>query len=296
MRRSVAALLQDTIDYAGTFPPASLTLDQAARNYGCYRRGAHASLLGALVVSARQLPALRLDGTGDQPWPINVVLPADSELDVDSCLGVSATWGRNAALTAFELPPLDAAHIESAAARVPRGVDVFVEVPIRGATDAFDVVIERRLDAVAAAGAWAKFRTGGVAADAFPSAAAIYRFLRACAARNLACKATAGLHHARSGSYPLTYAVGSPVAPMFGFLNVCVLAALVHADAAERDALEVLGETAPLEFRFDDDALLWRGHRIPAPSLADMRRTLFRSFGSCSFQEPVEDLERLGLV
>ena len=75
-----------------------------------------------------------------------------------------------------------------AAALETRGVvtaprPVYCEVPVAA------------LDEVKCAGCFAKLRTGGVKPDAIPTVAAVAAFLRACADRGLAFKATAGLHH-----------------------------------------------------------------------------------------------------
>ena len=49
---ALRALLERLIDYAGTFPPATLTRDEAIANYRRYRAGEHSWMLGRLVVSA----------------------------------------------------------------------------------------------------------------------------------------------------------------------------------------------------------------------------------------------------
>ena len=62
---ALRALLERLIDYAGTFPPATLTRDEAIADYRSYRAGEHAWMLGRLVVSAEDLPHVppELDGT-----------------------------------------------------------------------------------------------------------------------------------------------------------------------------------------------------------------------------------------
>jgi hypothetical protein len=44
------------------------------------------------------------------------------------------------------------------------------------------------------------------------------------------------------------------------------------------------------------DALEWAGHRLAIDEIVEARRGQFRSFGSCSFEEPVAELARLGLL
>jgi hypothetical protein len=83
---------------------------------------------------------------------------------------------------------------------------------------------------------------------------------------------------------------------MYGFLNVCVAAALVHVGAPDDTAVDALRETSATAFAFTPGGLVWRDRTIAVNDLADTRRRFFRSFGSCAFSEPVDDLERLGLI
>ena len=130
------------------------------------------------------------------------------------------------------------------------------------------------LDEVAARGARAKIRCGGAAV---PSVGELGAFVRACRERRLVFKATAGLHHA----YPT--AEGE-----HGFLNL--LAAAVFGDEEE-----ALRERAPA-FALDAASFRWRDREAPPARLADVRASLFHSVGACSFFEPVQELERLGVL
>ena len=142
----------------------------------------------------------------------------------------------------------------------------------------------------------AKVRTGGTVATAIPAATDVVRFMRACNDARVAFKATAGLHHALCGRHPLTYDADSDRADMFGFLNVSVAAALIHSGASSAEAVEALRESSPRAFTFTAAGLEWRGRTISVTALADTRRHFFRSFGSCAFDEPIEELEQLGLI
>lgn len=149
------------------------------------------------------------------------------------------------------------------------------------------------LDAVKQAGCFAKVRTGGVKPDAIPSVADVAQFIRACAERRLAFKATAGLHHPVRAEHPLTYEPDAPRAVMHGFLNVFVAACL--AWHGERNIEPILAETDPTAFRFDDRAH-WRDRSLSAEQVRDARANFCHAFGSCSFEEPVRDLQSLGLL
>jgi hypothetical protein len=158
---------------------------------------------------------------------------------------------------------------------------VYCEVPLE------------QLDEVQRAGSFAKMRTGGVTPEAIPTVDAVAAFVLACAERRLAFKATAGLHHPVRAPQPLTYDANPPRAVMHGFLNVFLAAAF--AWRGERDIVPILAETDPAAFRFDDRAH-WRDRSLSAEQVREARASFVHSFGSCSFEEPVRDLQALGLL
>jgi hypothetical protein len=139
-------------------------------------------------------------------------------------------------------------------------------------------------------------RTGGVTEDAFPDARSLARFLCCCAEHDVRFKATAGLHHAWCGSYPMTYDAGAPSTTMFGFLNVLAAAAFARAGAAEDTIVEILETQRNSEFRFLDAELTWRDRRVSRQELVESHATFALSFGSCSFEEPMHELRRLALL
>jgi len=132
------------------------------------------------------------------------------------------------------------------------------------------------LDEVAARGLRAKIRCGG---ERVPAADELAGFIRGCRERGLVFKATAGLHHA----YPTEAGAGE-----HGFLNV--LAAAVFGD--EEEALREQARA----FALDATSFRWRDREALPARLADVRASLFHSIGSCSFFEPVEELEQLGIL
>ena len=155
-----------------------------------------------------------------------------------------------------------------------------------------EVSIEQ-LDDVQRAGCFAKIRTGGLKPEAIPSVEDVASFILACADRRLPFKATAGLHHAVRNVYPLTYEVDAPRALMHGFLNVFMAAAF--AWNGDRDIVPILAETDAGSFRFDERGH-WRNRSLDAARIQESRLKFAHSAGSCSFDEPVQDLQSLGLL
>ena len=126
------------------------------------------------------------------------------------------------------------------------------------------------LDEVKAAGARAKVRCGPEP----PPVDELAGVIRRCREEGIPFKATAGLHHAVRTDEQL------------GFLNV--LAAAVFGDE-ER----ALGENDAGAFGLGE-TFVWRDREAGADVIGSVRRDLFVSIGSCSFSEPVEELEALG--
>lgn len=158
---------------------------------------------------------------------------------------------------ALELPP-------GSDVLAPRH-EVYVERPLDGL---------EWLDDLGARGRRAKVRCGG---QAVPSVEALAAFTRRCRELRVPFKATAGLHH--------------PVrrAEQHGFLNL--LAAAVFGDEEE-----ALAEDDPSAFGVDRDAFRWRDRLAGAQEVARVRRELFVGFGSCSAQEPADELKALGIL
>jgi hypothetical protein len=274
------ALLRGIVDYAGMFPPAGLAAGDAVAEYARYRATPDSWIVGTFVIAADRLSELE-----PTVGPLSVVVTAQSPADLEPVFSAA----RRTTIAALEFRPGPAGAIAALAAAAPREIQAFFEVPL-------DDDIGHRLDAIAACGASAKLRAGGLTPDAFPSAPGIYAFLRSCADRGVAAKATAGLHHALAGRYPLTYEPRSPSGAMFGFLGLAAAAALVHAACPREEAIAVLGESSPDAFVFDEDGMAWRGHRVSTDDLRTTRQALFRSFGSCSLREPIDELKRMQIL
>jgi hypothetical protein len=293
MPTAIEVFLQSALDYAGTFPPAGLNLADAVSTYARAQTGAYGWLVGRLVLPAahlqefEQLAPTIFGDPGQPPCRLSLIVTGNSLEQVER---FNTEWRGRAFIAALEFGPLDAVEIDRMARRVPDTVEAFFEVPPLHADR------DGRIEAIARHGASAKIRTGGILARSFPTETEVIHFMTACAAARIAFKATAGLHHAVRGHYPVTYEPDSPQACMHGFLNVSVAAALVRTGASSAAVLEALREPSAEAFAFCPSGLTWRDRNIATDDLADTRRHFFRSFGSCAFEAPVEELERLRLV
>jgi hypothetical protein len=287
---SLRALVAGVIDYAGLFPPAGLDMAAAVDNYSRYREGGHAWMLGRFVVPVSRLGEFVDAATSGldevQPWPISAIVGADLSGDLSRVADFNS-GNHGAMVDTVEVKAGDDATIAAAAEALPAGVRAFVEIS------------ETAIKAVAAVGGsrmGAKIRTGGVTADAFPTVDDVARFVRRCYASNVTFKATAGLHHPVRGRYRLTYEDGAAVGVMHGFLNVLLGAVFCFNGLGVADAPRLLSLESAAAWSFGDDGVEWEDYRVSTAEIEKIRRRFFVSFGSCSFQEPVDDLRRLGLL
>jgi hypothetical protein len=330
-------LLAGLIDYAGLFPPASLSMADAVSRYARYRRGPHAWMLGRFIVPCRRLDELEADmhaqglladndggaasavaaaavsttaSAEAEPWRLSVLASDDAAADRVAIEAFNARH-RASASGAGGAGAASRACIDTVEVKVDAAPDVS---RIAGTLDGvprlwFEVApgpaLGSMLEAMASVGqrAGAKLRTGGTTPDAIPAAGDVARFVLACTRAGVACKATAGLHHPIHGPHRLTYADDSPTAWMHGFVNLFLAATLArvlmpfhHTDETIVDALvALLAERDAQHFVWHDQDVEWRGrYQLGVRAIASTREAFAYSFGSCSFEEPIEDLEQLG--
>lgn len=287
----VRSLMAEAIDYAGLFPPAALPMAEAVANFDRYRRGAHAWMLGRFVV-----PLSRLEELADAyasvvreespPWRVSVIARAS---DAAAVAAFNSRYGARLRIDTIEVPPVTVADV-AALAGMAASYAVFAEVP--WASDPGPIIAE-----LARHGVRAKIRTGGIKPEAIPSPANVARFIAVCVEAKVPFKATAGLHHTWRGEYPLTYESDSASATMFGFANVLLASSAAVAGAGADEIAAMLDSPAGAGFEaWEQGWVLPSGRAIPEALVAAARRQAMESFGSCSFEEPVEELSARGLL
>lgn len=302
--RTVAAslhgLLERSIDYAGLFPPSSLDMRTSVRNYSRYLRHPESWALGRFV-----LPLSRLNefmsvrgGVGSEPWHLSGIISASSRSSLVSDLAAADLFNRmarGARVESVEVCVSTLEEIELVCEHRPPGTAVFFELAPEKADELLPVVSR--------VGGLAKLRTGGVAPDAFPSVETVAAFLESCATLAVPFKATAGLHHPLRGAHALTDHPNSPQATMHGFLNLFTAAAIAWETRGSESLAGLatcLADPERANWHFGEDALTWSGDeepvRIELAALREMRSNFALSFGSCSFDEPIQEMRELDLL
>jgi hypothetical protein len=288
---ALRALLAEVVDYAGLFPPASLDMPAAVRSYATYRADPEAWILGRFVLPVSRLSEFESSRRAvapvrDDSWRLSALFGVDVERDLARAHEFNARSTGRALIDSMEGKLSAVESIESLGRLVWPGLACFVEIPVDREPGALVAAIHR-------AGLNAKIRTGGVTPADIPSPTVVVRFIQECARAGVAFKATAGLHHPIRAEYPLTYEPDAPRGVMYGYLNVFLASALVASGADVDEAVRALEERDPGALKFEADAIAWRGYRITTERAMDVRRRFARSFGSCSFREPVDELRTI---
>ena len=300
---SLRALLAHSIDYAGMFPPCSLGLEAALRNQAAYVRSPHAWMLGAFVLSTEQFDATKqLLSQFDAQHPLRVAALGPKAASADAFFeALDETEAAIRSLSRHNVDLISISHLEMF---LPHDVDVtslqeatsilgdlavFWEAPPDTAEQTIALLAGFNSDADSPTFGY-KLRAGGVTADAFPTSMQIAKALVTPATHQLPIKFTAGLHH------PLRQYRQEVQTKMHGFLNVLGAAVLAaeHRWDTNQTALMLEDENVD-SFSFTDDFFAWREWRIDTKRL-QYRRRFVVSFGSCSFDEPREDLRALGIL
>jgi hypothetical protein len=302
------ALFERLIDDASLFPPAQLVMPEALRAHARHAESAYAWVGGRFVAPASRLDELvAARGLAAGALDLAVVLDA-------ATLGAKGNTvradlarterARAAGITVSALevripgPALDADALAAAVGDVAAGwpdapVSLWYEPSFR---DGWVTEPDLALAAVAAAREsapanvtlGAKLRCGGPTPASLPEVDDVAAFIVAAQTHGVPWKATAGLHH------PVRHTHAGESA--HGFLNVFLAGVLLHAGAIEATVVvDLLAEEDSRAFQVDPLQVGWRDARADAEQVAAARARCV-SFGSCSFDEPVNDLRKLGLL
>jgi hypothetical protein len=260
-------------------------------------------MLGAFVLSTEQFDATRqLLSQFDAQHPLRVAALGPKTANVhaflealdDADAAIRSLSRHNVDLIAFGhlemfLPSdVDIESLKEARA-ILGDLPVFWEAPPDRAEPTIALLSEFNSDADSPTFGY-KLRTGGVSADAFPTSMQIARALVTPATHQLPIKFTAGLHH------PLRQYREEVQTKMHGFLNVLGAAVLAAEHRWDTNQTAIMLEDENVDsLSFADDFFAWREWRIDTKRL-QYRRRFVVSFGSCSFDEPRDDLRALKLL
>lgn len=322
--------MEKIIDYAGLFPPAMLPMDEAIRNYAAYRQTNDEWMLSRYICPAGRLGELKeykdsLFAEG-APFKFSVLTSGGKnqkqflenlENDLIAISDFTKFHGEQVIVDALEArlpenlvqaadPSSTARFLNKAASLIerqgpptlmafyeamfPKYWRNIVKAQIRGIAEHNRYIGgTRRFQRYQPAGF--KIRCGGVEAHMYPTTTQLAFVIANCRAQKVPLKATAGLHH------PIRHFNAEAGVKMHGFMNVfgAGILARVH-DLELDDILEIIEDEEAKNFIFTRRAFAWNTLRASMQDIEAARRENIISFGSCSFDEPREDLTNLKLL
>lgn len=312
------------IDYAGLFPPAGLDMDTSIKNYAGYRKSPDADMLSNFIVPAGRLHELLPYAEtifGDSPpFGFSVLCKGGGRAELftdeitvefEKIRSFRRQVGTLARVNVLEIRLPDnwssqdeIREILDRTARlinayIPDEVNVFYEITLE---HDWRLRVENLMAALIghneenAGGArylrgGYKLRCGGVEASMFPDPEQVSAAIHHCVSGNVPFKGTAGLHH------PFRHFDKGIGTMMHGFVNVFgayILAATYNL--SEAHIREIIEDENPDNFEFDDRFFSWKNMKVTVDIIENVRKDGAVSFGSCSFDEPREDLRELGLM
>lgn len=326
MTQSFKAFMDGLIDYAGLFPPAELSLDTSIQKYSDYRKSEDAWMLSRYIIPASRLSELEpyhdsLFQEGE-PFEFSVLGKKTETISeyrehlqdvIDAVDRFHRTHGGRVTTDILEIKlPREAVFANDGGLlkkifdETAEWLDKSALLPNRVFFEGFfeenwrkeiGLILEminnhnQNYEGESFREAGFKLRCGGVEADMFPSLEEVAVTLNHAREQNVALKYTAGLHH------PIRRYSDSVKTKMYGFFNIFGGAMMGYAHNLSDDKLiEILREEDPENFNFADEGLKWKDLTVSTDEISELRDVALISFGSCSFDEPREDLQRLGLL
>lgn len=306
---SQIALLGGVIDYAGTFPPAALPLDQALKKASQFRRQAHCPwLLGRITLNISDIKKITpefLYENGSQgeniPFTALSSVTPDSdfletlkkiEWDIrelqhwEERMGESSAHSRVIAYETRLPQECEITEILNRFRSLTQGVlPIYVECALED--EQWKTHLEKTTHSIRQ---WMddqpkplprvgiKIRTGG---KSIPTLEKMASVVELCARHHLRFKATQGLHEAFTHENQL------------GFINLFASFVLAQATGTQKFGTSTLLNCLQSpKFEFQKSSLKWNEFEISCSEIEKTRRVLAYSFGSCSLDEPDESLSK----
>lgn len=283
------ALFDGIIDYAGLFPPAALSMDRAVAEFGEISRSEDAWLVRRFVCPIGWLGDLsaELPATVDGSWRLSVLGTSleGSKQDLVALEKFEAELGDRALVDAYEVRAGDQPARNDLQHIANFGFEeAYIELAwTQDWKSALHELAEHEC-------LFAKARTGGLEATAFPGSRLVAEWIRECVSLDLPFKFTAGLHH------PLPHFDRAIGVRHHGFLNVLMATGLAVAhDLNVGEICQVLDCESRDDFWFSAKGAGFKDWELSMEEITEARG-LFMSFGSCSVAEPVEGMVDLGLM
>lgn len=326
MTSSFKAFMEGIIDYAGLFPPADLSLDTSIQKFSKYRKSEDAWMLSRYIIPASRLSELepyrdtlfqedppfafsvlgkgtetvsdyrqhlqevieaveqfhRIHGNRITTDILEIKLPKEVVFANDADLLLKMYRETSDQLDSSELLPKQVFFEGFFEENWKKEIRLILKV-MDEHNQKFNGETLRKTGF--------KLRCGGIDSHMVPSVEEVAFTLHKAREYNVALKCTAGLHH------PIRHYSDDVKTKMHGFFNIFGGAMLGYAhDLPEEKLAEIVREEDPGYFNFTEKGFQWKDLMVSTKEISELRDEALISFGSCSFNEPREDLRRLDLL
>ena len=333
MKNSLEKFMNGLIDYAGLFPPAQLPLDEAIDEYIAHISEEKKWMLGRFIIPISKLNelekyiskfnkigTLRLSVLGGQSASDKEFLE-QTKKEISIINKYREKHNGKIAIEVIETKLPSASPSKEAMSKVVNLLNTnnlehyheFPELPYVGINYAtnedegnWDEKITPTIEMISTLKKTGiKLRCGGITKDAFPSVEQVAAMIQNCSICQVPLKFTAGLHH------PLRHHSSEYDTEMHGFINIfsaTVFASTFPKPNNEQEKFRMFILLSHMidcqnesDFDFTDDKMTWKvgddrdsRFEISKEIIEKSRENTAISFGSCSFQEPIDDLTQLG--
>lgn len=328
MKKSALIFHNGIIDYAGLYPPAKLSLHDSLKNYSAARKGRNNWILNRFVIGSGLLKELDeyRDNllTDGEPFRLSVVGTYEPTVEGfqqsidDALLEIEHLHQSNPgwiATESFEIklpdetlksedPELLEELIHETSSRFEQvefaPEEIYYEMDLNEnwkneAEMVFQVLAQHQTDLdnhfEQSKIAGFKMRCGGVTKELFPSVEQLAHII--CLARDFTVpiKFTAGLHH------PVRHYDENIETHMHGFWNVFGATMLAYTQGLEPKEIENILEEEDVDvFTFTEEGFSCKRWRISMEEIEQLREIAVLTFGSCSIDEPLDDMKLLKVI
>ena len=320
------ALLSGIVDYAGLFPPAKLSVKDAVSTFISHRKKEYSWMLGRFVVGSVKMRDVAnefvtqgftekvefsmvstyvddkagfLDGLTSQ---MNMIKQLEKEYQSQfkvPSFEVKLPSSLTKKMPSWAIYELMREVTEVVLEQAPDLNQIFFETDLstdwkNAIPNTLDGIFRNRQVILQSAPHLVygfKLRCGGVNPEDHPNIDLVAMALRFAKNAGIPLKFTAGLHH------PFRHYDSSMKIRKHGFVNIFTTGILHSLHNLEDEEIqELIGEELSELFTFNQDTIAWKDYAADLTQISEARKNTVLSFGSCSFDEPVEDLVALGIL
>ena len=333
MKESLRTFMNGLIDYAGLFPPADLPLNEAIEEYVSQLKSNNSSMLSRFIIHTSKLNDLEqfLPLFSDLDALRLSVLGGGGNSDDDY---LNKITGNIADITKFREKHGEKIEIDVIECKMPSNspsrktmVEVttllnenglthyheFLKLPeinMNYSTDVDESIWDEEIVPTVELlskmkNTGIKLRCGGVVKEAFPTVEQIAAMIQTCVIAEVPMKFTAGLHH------PIRHFAEEYDEYMHGFINTFGAGIFATTFPKPNNLQEkyrmfillshMIDDQNAENFSFTNNSLIWKvgddrdtEFEIDDEKIKTAREKSMISYGSCSFQEPIDDLSQLG--